>query len=368
MQPNYLAEALYEKAQAEYLNKNYPETITLLHSALGQLESTEPVLKGLIYLLLAKSYYATAQYREARKICTQSQKYFLTHHLVSEAAELQQLAGQIYCEQGRYQEAIAVYEKALQFLSSRLLTPAQMELKAEIHLALGAAAEQIRATDLQRKHFLRGVFIARHLGNDAIYARALLGLGVCFLQKQKLPKARTILLKAIQHFNRLEMPAGFALTLHTLGQVYMKTFEYRRAVNAFTFAYVLFQKLDDKLHQASSLAFLGRIFAKIDLDITEQICANITDLLITDTSIHSKRQAEIIYGRYSIVMGLIYEQNNYPDLARSSIKEGIDIFQLYNCEEEHAEALEILRNIKTCEAIQRPKKNNILLFKLGIIS
>lgn len=369
MRAIYLAEALYEKAQAEFLNKNFPETIDLLKNVLSQLNDEESSkLKGRVYLLMAKSYYATAQYREARRTCERSRKYFLTTRLVREAAESYCLIGRIYCEQGRYTDAIQEYDKALKLLPGRYLSVPELALKAEIHLALGAAAEEINATSLEQKHFTQSLFISERLHDATLYARSLLGLGICLFQKQKMSKAHQVLLKSIQHFNRLGMVREIALALHTLGQVYTKSFEYRRAVNAFKFAYNLFQQMNDLLHEASSLVFLGRIFAKIDIETTEKICQNVTDLLIAHTSIHSKRQAEIIFGRYSIVMGLIYEQNNLPEMARDSIKAGMDVFQMHHCEEEYREALEIFRNLKAPETSNRPKKNNILAFKLGITS
>lgn len=370
MQANYLAEALFEKAQAEFSNKNYPETIDLLKNALGQMTNESAKLIGRIHLLLAKSYYATAQYREARRTCEKSRKYFLTTELVSEAAESYCLIGRIYCEQGRYTDAIVEYTKALELLPGRYLPAFELALKAEIHLALGAAAEEIKATGLEQKHYSQSLFISKRLNDEKLYARSLLGLGNYFFQKQKISKAHQILLKSIQHFNRLGMVREVALALHTLGQVYTKSFEYRRAVNAFKFAYNLFEQMEDLLHEASSLVFLGRIFAKIDIETTEKICQNVTDLLIAHTSIHSKRQAEIIFGRYSIVMGLIYEQNSMVEMARDSIKAGMDVFKLHNCPEEYLEALEIFKNLKTPELTNRPRKNknNILSFKLGLSS
>ena len=208
----------------------------------------------------------------------------------------------------------------------RRLTANEQVIKAKIHISLGQAAAEFRLTDLQHTHFLRSLFIARQVGDTTIAAQALLGLGGCFLQRAKYTYAHQVLRKAIQSFQAADNLRGVALALHTLGQVYTHTFEYRRAVNAFKYAYTLFQHQQDLLHQASSLVHLGRIFVTIDPETAEKVCREVTDLLISQTSVHSRRQSEIILARYSVVMSLYYQQVNQPDLAFSLLKEGMGRF------------------------------------------
>ena len=118
MPANYFAEALYEKAQALFLHRNYPEIIQLLKDALTQMTDCEPPLKAQILLLLAKSYFATTRYREARKICREACSLFHRQQMFTQAALCHQLSGQIHVEQGEYNEAIGEFTAGLARLSS----------------------------------------------------------------------------------------------------------------------------------------------------------------------------------------------------------------------------------------------------------
>lgn len=368
MQPIYLIEAIFEKAQAHYLHNDFPATIQLLKGVLAPLDDARPPLKGQVLFLLAKSYFATTQYREARKVADKACRFFKSNAMIAEAAQCYQLLGQIFSEQGRYTEAIQEFQQGLNLFSVHQLTLTELTCKASLHLSLGQTAIEIFQTELQHTHFIRCLFISRTIDDQSLYAQSLLGLGNCFYQQRKFSFARQVLLKAIASFHQADDLRGIALSLHTLGQVYTYTFDYRKAVNAFKYAYTLFQHLADQIHEASSLAHLGRIFVRIDPETAEKILRNVTDLLISQTSTHSQRQAELILGRYSITMGLYYEKSGKIDLARSLIKEGMDIFAKYHSVAEYTEAREIFHNLKTLEIPNKPKKNNILAFKLGIIS
>ncbi|AZR73260.1 hypothetical protein BBF96_07600 [Anoxybacter fermentans] len=368
MQTNYFAEALYEKAEALYLHKDYTETIQLLKKTLEHLENQQPPLKGQIYLLMAKTYFAMAQYRDARKTCEKALEFFLSHDQIHKASQTYQLIGQIYYHQGLYKDAIQTYQQALKILPIQPLSFEEKELKAQIHISLGLAAQQIQAVNLEQKHFLRSLFISRRLQNHKLTSQALLGLGICSFQKQKFNMARKILLKTVRYFNYLNESQGIALALHTLGQIYAQTGEYRRAVNALKYAYSLFEQLSDQIHQASSLVHLARIFLKIDHGMSQRLCQEATDLLISQSSIHSKRDSEIILGQIYVVMGLYYKQLNEIELARNFLKEGLEIFQLYHFDKEYQKTLQIYQNLKALEPPTKPKNKNVLAFKLGMIS
>lgn len=368
MQTNHLIEALYETAQAHYIHNDFPETIQMLNHALEVLQDASHPLLGSIYFLLGRSYFATTQYREARRHCDKASRLFQADGLNSAVALCSELMGQIYCEQGQYVEAIQEYQAGLAVFQRKGLSNEDLQRQAELHLALGQVATQTEDTGLQHHHFLQSFLIAKRLNSPLTYAYSLLGLGSCYFQCQKYPMARKILIKAIQAFSTIDESLGIALALLILGQVYIHTIEYRRAVNALKYAYTLFQLVHQPLFQASSLVYLGRIFVKIDPDMTEKICRNVTDLLITQTSIHSQRLAEIILGRYSMVMALYYQQVHQYDLARSQVKEAMDIFLLHHCEAEYHEASALYQTLQSAEQPSRLKKNNILAFKLGIIS
>lgn len=368
MQTEHLVEALYEKAQAHYIHKDFPETIVILKQTLEILQDASHPMLGSIYFLIAQSYFATTQYREARRHCNQASQVFQTQGAVSAAARCSALIGQICSEQGQYPEAIQEYQIGLRLFQKKKLSPDDLQCQAELHIALGWTANQIQLIELQHHHFLQSLFITKRVNHRSLYAQSLLGLGISYFKRQRYGMARKILIKAIQSFATIDHKLGIALALHTLGQVYTHTIEYRRAVNALKYAYSLFQILHEQLFQASALVYLGRIFVKIDPDTAEKICRNVTDLLITQTSIHHKRLAEIILGRYAMVMGLYYQQINQFDLARSQVKEAMDIFLLHHCEAEYQEAQSLYQELKTAEQPHRPRKNNILAFKLGITS
>lgn len=366
MHIDHLVEALYEKAQAHHTHNDFPETIEMLKHTLEIVQDASHPLLGSIYFLLGKSYFATTQYREARKHCEKAAHVFLEMGSVTEAAQCRELAGRIYCEQGQYPEAIQEYLLGLALFPRKGLSSEELAYKAELHIALGHVASLMHNTELQHHHFLQSLFISQQVASTSLYAQSLLGLGTCYFQRKQFEMARKILIKAIQFFAKIDETFAIALSLHTLGQIYIHVSEYRRAVNALKYAYSLFQQLQQQLFQASSLVYLGRIFVNIDPETTEKICRNVTDLLITQTSIHSKRLAEIVLGRYSVVMGMYYQQTDQPDLARSLVKEAVDIFLQNNCQEEYQEACALYQELKTAEQPQRSRKNNILAFKLGI--
>lgn len=369
MQICYIAEALYEKAQAQYFEKKYPETLQTLNNALEILQNhKQPPLQAKIYLLLAKANLNMIQYGDTKRTCYQGIKFSKNHRQNQELAELYLVLGQLFTQQSQYQEAIQTYLDSLSILPIHGNTDTENLLRAQLHLSVGKAATEIQNTDLQKTHFLKSLFIAQRLADPLLIARSFLGLGISFFQQQKLSFAQTILLKAQQLFKKTNDFKGIALTLLQLGQIYIKNIEYRRAVNTFRAAYAIFEKISDPIHQAESLTHLAQIFLKIDNHMTHRLCQEATDLLIAQPSIQSKRQSEIILGRIFIVMGQYYEQINEVDLAINSLKEGLEIFDIYHCQLDYNQVLPLYEKLMASKPPVKPKKSNILAFKLGMSS
>lgn len=369
MQICYVAEALYEKAQAQYFEKKYSETLKTLNRALEILQTqTQPPLQAQIYLLIAKTNLNMVQYGNTRRICYQGIKFTQKHNQHQELAKLYLILGQLYTQQSQYQEAIQAYLDSLSILPIHGNSHTENLLRAQLHLSLGEAAREIQNTDLQKTHFLKSLFIAQRLDDQLLIAHSLLGLGISFFQQQKLPLARTTLLKAQQIFQDAHDLKGFAMTLIHLGQLYVKNIEYRRAVNTFRSAYAIFEELSDPIHQADSLAHLAQIFLKIDIHMTHRLCQEATDLLVAQPSIQSKRQSEIILGRIFVIMGQYYEQTKEVDLALNSFKEGLEIFDIHQCQFDYDQTLPLYEKLMTSKPPVKPKKSNILAFKLGMSS
>ncbi len=366
MKVNYLSESLFEKAQANFISKKYSRTLDLLQNALDNLEDHQSPLKGHLYLLMAKTYFAMVKFRDARKVSEQALEYLGVYNRLFEAAQVYELLGHIACQTSQYPEAIKFYHKALSTLPSNPKSHHEKQLQAQVHLSLGLIAQNLLDITNQQKHFSRCLFIAKRINSIELHAEALLGLGTYFFQKQRFDHGRKILLKAFKFFNNLGNTQGIALSLHTLGQIYSKAKEFYRAINALKLAYYLFEYTDDQIHQACTLTHLARLYLQIDPEKGRELCGQATDLLSTQISVHSKRQSEIILGRSYVVMGLYYKLICKPEMARYYFKESMEIFQNYQCEQEFIETLDFLNNTALIEPKRRTKKNNILAFKLGM--
>lgn len=366
MQLNYLSESLYEKAEASYDHQDYNETIFSLERSLENLEDCRPPLKGKIYLLMIKTYYNMVQYRDVRRVCQESLEYFLTYNKLYEAAVTYQFMGNVSSQIAQYKEAIKHFKKALAVLPATSIDSCIQSLKAQLHISLGLIAQYIQEIELQNKHFCKSLFISKKIQNECQSAQALLGLGICFFQKHKFLKARKILLNALRLFHKQNNFQEVGLTLLTLGQTYYKTGENFRAMSTLEIAYRLFEEQADTVHQASSLTHLARIYLDIDLEKCQGLCLEATDLLSSQITAQQIRESEIILGQIYIVMGRYYLKLNQLDEARDSLQEGIEILKTFYCQNECKEAEKILQNVQVHDTQKKPKKNNILAFKLGL--
>lgn len=363
---NYLSESLFEKAQADFNNKKYSTAIDLLKRALDQIEDPKSQINGHICFLMAETYFAMVQYRDTLKAGKQALEYYIEHKLLYEVAQTYKLIGDVFFQMSQYHDARKHYHQALKVLPVNSLVKKDKKFQAQIHLSLGIVAQNLLDIPCQQRHFSRSLFISRKLADLYLVARAFLGLGNCFFQKQKYGQGRRVLLKAFRYFNQLGDIPGVALVLNLLGQIYSKDLELHRAINALKLAYYLFEYLDDQIYQASSLVHLARIYMQLDREKSLELCGQATELLANPTAIQDRRQAEIVLGQSYVVMGLYYKKINLSDLARSYFKESMVIFRNYYCEQEYREVRYLFDNITSLKPERKLKKNNILAFKLGM--
>lgn len=367
----YLLEALYEKAEAEFLNKKYTETIELLDTTLEYLNNSQKPLIGKIYMLQARTHLAMAQFRDAQSSCRKALNYYLDNNIIRKAAQAYRLTGKIEFNQGNYDRAISSYEKALDLLPVHSINPKVMKLKAKIHISIGEVAQRFRQIKLEKRHFARAIFLSKKLDNKQLIGRSILGIGVYFFHKGKYDKSQRALFKGIQLLNEIDCKEGLAYGLHFLGQLYIKKEKYRKSVSALRYSFSLFEKTSNKIQQASTLTYLAEIFLNFDSTLTNKLCIEATDLLISQPSFNSKHHSEVILGRIYVIMGQYYNQKKEYGLARTSLKEGLEIFDIYNYHSEYHQAYEIYQDIPIEECTtytNKPDAHNTLAYKLGLIS
>lgn len=363
---NYLSESLFEKAQANFINKKYSTALDLLKKALDHVEESQSSIKGHICFLMAETYFAMVQYRDTIKAGKQALEFYLADNLFLEAAQTHELIGDVFYQMGQYHDAVKHYHQALKTMPVNPRSKKEKKIKAQIHLSLGMVAQNLLDIQCQQRHYSRGLFISQKIADPYLTARAFLGLGNCFFQKQKYAEGRRVILKACKYFNQLGDIQGVALALNSLGQIYTKDSELHRAINALKLAYYLFEYLDDQIYQASSLVHLARIYLQLDMEKSLKLCGQVAELLANQKAVHYQRQAEIILGQSYVVLGLYYKHFNLSDLARNYFQESMVIFKNYYCKHEYREVRYLLDKITTLNPEQRLKKNNILAFKLGI--
>ena len=168
--------------------------------------------------------------------------------------------GDVYSQQGRWEEAIVCYNNALEIFR-KLRHP---HGEANALMSLGNVYSDIGRWEEAIANHKKALGIFRKLGDYHGEAKTLMGLGNVYFQQGRWEEAFACYNKALEIFRKLGDPHGEANALMNLGNVYQMQGRWDEATGCYEQALAIFRELGDPLGEANALTNLGSVYAQQD--------------------------------------------------------------------------------------------------------
>jgi len=221
--------------------------------------------------------------------------------------------GNVYSNQGKWQEAIATYEQSLQ--TKRELGDVHgvaqtLNNLGSVYFQQGQWQEAIAAYE-------QSLQISRQLGDVHGVALTLGNLGSVYLQQGKWQEAIAAYEQSLQTFRQLGDVHGVAVALMNLGSVYREQGQWQEAIAAYEQSLQTFRELGDVHGVAQTLTNLGTVYATQG-QWQEAIA-------YYEQSLEISRQLGDVHGEGLTLanLGVLYKNRHQPDQAKTHWQEAL---------------------------------------------
>ena len=288
----------------KYLERNGPKN---LPDAIRQVISTvklsqrldRPDLEGQARLMLGRLHMEAGQWEQAIEVLDECADMYRMAHMNNGVAMALFQAGKAAFLAEDLAAARRYYNRALRVMEQR---KDLLELRCRCLINLATCCLRLSVEDFGQRYYQEALEAANLGGlGAALQGQAAMGLGLVYRQQKDLPRARQVMLTAMDFLASQNHPS-LPMARHNLGVILAGSGDLAGAIAIFQDCFALFRESGDTVRQASVQEELAGCHLRCgELAAAEHACREALSLL-------DVKDEGIIRGRVYRLLGQIHEQ------------------------------------------------------------